>query len=208
VRIFRTPFVLPLLYPSLVWRIATAKKEIYLTFDDGPLPGPTDFVLETLKKFNVTGTFFCIGDNVRKHPAEFQKLVAAGHAIGNHTFNHLNGWKISPTAYVDNVQLCQHQLLVEGHTRTSNLFRPPFGRIRSSQIKLLKGYRTVMWDVLTFDYDRSLASEVSLRGSLGAARPGSIVVFHDSLKAEKNLRYVLPRFIEEMLSRGYTFRQL
>jgi peptidoglycan/xylan/chitin deacetylase (PgdA/CDA1 family) len=186
----------------------TIEKEIYLTFDDGPLPGPTDFVLETLKSFNVPGTFFCIGDNVRKYPNEFQKVVNAGHAIGNHTFNHFNGWKTPAAAYLDNVQLCQHQLLLQGTGNTGKLFRPPFGRIRGSQIQLLKDYRIVMWDVLTFDYDRSFSSEKSLRGSIRATRPGSIVVFHDSLKAEKNLRYVLPSFIDAMLSDGYTFRQV
>jgi len=186
----------------------TIEKEIYLTFDDGPVPGPTDFALETLKAFNVTGTFFCIGDNVRKHPHEFQKIIDAGHAIGNHTFNHLNGWKTQAPAYLDNVQLCEQQLALQGSGNTGKFFRPPFGRIRGSQIRLLKDYHIVMWDVLTFDYDRSFSSEKSLRGSIRATRPGSIVVFHDSLKAEKNLRYVLPRLIEEMLSRGYTFRRL
>jgi peptidoglycan/xylan/chitin deacetylase (PgdA/CDA1 family) len=186
----------------------TIEKEIYLTFDDGPVPGPTDFALDTLKSFSATATFFCIGDNVQKHPDEFQKIVDAGHAIGNHSHNHFNGWKTSAAAYLENVQLCQHQLLIEGSGNTRNLFRPPFGRIRSSQIKLLNDYQIVMWDVLTFDYDRSFAAERSLKGSLAATRPGSIIVFHDSLKAEGNLRYVLPRFIEEMLLRGYTFRQL
>jgi peptidoglycan/xylan/chitin deacetylase (PgdA/CDA1 family) len=191
----------------------TLEKEIYLTFDDGPVPGPTDFVLETLKSFNATATFFCIGDNIRKHPVEFQKVIDAGHAIGNHTFNHLNGWRSSAGEYVRNVQLCQDQLMLHDFPggpgfRRDNLFRPPFGRIRSSQIKLLKEYRIVMWDVLTFDYDRSLSPEQSLRGSLAAARPGSIVVFHDSLKAEANLRHVLPRFMEDLLSKGYSFRQL
>lgn len=191
-----------------MWRVPALDKEVYLTFDDGPVPGPTDFVLETLTSYDVTGTFFCIGDNVRKHGAEFQKVVDAGHAIGNHTFNHFNGWRVPAGRYLENVQLCQHHLMLHGNNNPGNLFRPPFGRIRSSQIKLLKDYRIVMWDVLTFDYDRSLPPETSLKGSLKAVRPGSIVVFHDSLKAESNLRYVLPRFIEDLLLRGYTFKQL
>lgn len=207
-RFFRTPSVLPLFYPSLLWRIKTPEKAVYLTFDDGPVPGPTDFVLDTLKSFNATATFFCIGDNVRKHAAEFQKVIDAGHAVGNHTFNHFNGWSVPGPAYLDNVQLCQHELLMHGSANTRNLFRPPFGRIRTSQIKLLKDYKIVMWDVLTFDYDKSFSSERSLSGSLKAVRPGSIVVFHDSLKAEKNLMYVLPKFIEELTLRGYTFKQL
>lgn len=178
------------------------EKHVYLTFDDGPVPGPTGFVLDTLKSFNATATFFCIGDNIRKHSDEFRKVVEAGHAVGNHTFNHLNGWKTKPQRYVDNVQQCQ-QLLSGG-----NLFRPPFGRIRNSQVSALKDFKIVMWDVLTFDYDKALPGERSLAGSLDAVRPGSIVVFHDSLKAENSLRYVLPRFMAELLSRGYTFKQL
>lgn len=184
------------------------EKEVYLTFDDGPVPGATDFVLDTLTTFNASATFFCIGDNVRKHDAEFRKVSAAGHAIGNHTFNHLNGWQTPDATYFENVQLCQRQLLSQRGNHGGNLFRPPFGRISRSQIKLLKDYRIVMWDVLTFDYDRSLSPAKCLQGSLAAVRPGSIVVFHDSVKAEPNLRYVLPRFMEEMLSRGYNFRQL
>lgn len=191
-----------MLYPSLVWRIPTAEKQVFLTFDDGPVPGPTDFVLDTLQSFGATATFFCIGDNIRKHPAEFRKVRDAGHAIGNHTFNHLNGWRTTVDEYTLNVHLCQEHL-GKGH-----LFRPPFGRIRSAQIRALKEFRIVMWDVVTFDYDKSLPGERSLAGSLAAVRPGSIVVFHDSLKAESNLRFVLPRFIKELQSRNYTFRQL
>lgn len=201
-RIFRTPFVLPFFYPSLLWRVKTSEKELFLTFDDGPVPGPTDFVLETLNAFKVTATFFCIGDNVQKHPEQFKKVVAAGHAVGNHTFNHLNGWKTSTSLYVDNVEQCQEKL------NGGNLFRPPFGRIQNSQIRSLKNYKIIMWDVLTFDYDRTLAPQRCLKGSIEAARPGSIIVFHDSIKAEQNLRFVLPRFIEDMLSRGYVFKQL
>ncbi|HZY80901.1 MAG TPA: polysaccharide deacetylase family protein [Cyclobacteriaceae bacterium] len=201
-RFYRTPAILPFFYPSLLWRVKTSEKEIYLTFDDGPVPGPTDFVLDTLRSFNATGTFFCIGDNIRKHPAEFEKVIGGGHATGNHTFNHLNGWKTSPSSYVENVVQCQKRL------SNGNLFRPPFGRIRNSQIHALKDFKIVMWDVLTFDYDRTLAPEKCLRGSIEATRPGSIIVFHDSIKAGQNLRYVLPRFIEAMLSKGYVFKQL
>jgi len=203
VRFFRTPPVLPLLYPSLLWRIKTVEKEIYLTFDDGPVPGPTEFVLDTLRSFHATATFFCIGDNIKKHPEQFRKVVEAGHAVGNHTFNHLNGWRTSPEEYLDNIVLCQKQL-----PPSTTLFRPPFGRIKRSQASLLRDYRIVMWDVLTYDYDRSLKSQTSLKGSVEAVRPGSIIVFHDSLKAEKNLTYVLPRFMEQCALQGYSFKAL
>jgi peptidoglycan/xylan/chitin deacetylase (PgdA/CDA1 family) len=186
-----------------LWRVDTAAKDIYLTFDDGPVPGPTDFALETLRSFDAKATFFCIGDNIVKHPGMFKKVIDAGHAVGNHTFNHLNGWKTSPSKYFENMQLCQQQL-----PATSKLFRPPFGRIKRSQVSLLKNHRIIMWDVLTFDYDKSLDSEKCLAGSLNAVRPGSIIVFHDSIKAEKNLTYVLPRFIDGCRSAGYSFKTL
>lgn len=180
----------------------TDQKDLYLTFDDGPIHGPTDFVLDTLRSFNAKGTFFCIGDNIRKHPDQFRKIIDAGHTAGNHTFNHLNGWRTSNEQYIRNIHDCQH-LIGNG-----NLFRPPFGRIKKSQISLLKDHKIVMWDVLTFDYDRSLNEDKCLRGSIAGARSGSIVVFHDSIKAEKNLTYVLPRFLEHCASKGYSFKSL
>ncbi|MEJ0029263.1 MAG: polysaccharide deacetylase family protein [Bacteroidota bacterium] len=201
-RFFRTPAILPIIYPSLLWKINTAGKDLYLTFDDGPVPGPTEFVLETLKASNINATFFCIGDNVRKNPDIFKKVVDARHVIANHTFDHMNGWKASASEYVRNTELCQTLL------PKKRLFRPPFGRITRSQISSLSDYKIVMWDVLTFDYDRSLDSEKCLRGSLKAVRPGSIIVFHDSVKAEKNVTYVLPRFIDSCLSNGYSFHVL
>lgn len=202
-RFFRTPAVLTTFYPSLLWRVNTSQKEIYLTFDDGPVPGPTDFVLETLEKYKAKATFFCIGDNIRKHPDQFKKIIDANHSVGNHTFNHLNGWKTSSEIYLQNVNECQ--ALLPGN----RLFRPPFGRIKKSQISLIKkNYQIVMWDLLTFDYDKSLAEEKCLRGAMSAARSGSIVVFHDSIKAEKNLTYVLPRFMEHCATEGYSFKAL
>lgn len=198
-RFFRTPSILPLFYPSLLWRIDTDQKDIYLTFDDGPIPGPTEFVLETLKSFQVKATFFCIGDNIRKHPEIYQRVSKAGHAVGNHTFNHMNGWRATPAEYLENVRKTPLDV---------KLFRPPFGRIKRSQISLLTDYKIVMWDVLTYDYDRSLDAEKCLTGALKAVRPGSIVVFHDSIKAEKNLTYVLPKFVDGCLSKGYSFKTL
>jgi peptidoglycan/xylan/chitin deacetylase (PgdA/CDA1 family) len=200
-RFFRTPSILPVFYPSLHWRIDTNAKDLYLTFDDGPVPGPTEFVLTTLTSFGIKATFFCIGDNIRKHPEVFQKILKAGHAVGNHTFNHMNGWRAPARVYVDNVIKCQELLNVK-------LFRPPFGRIKRSQIALLKDYKVVMWDVLTYDYDKTLDAERCLAGSFNAVRPGSIIVFHDSVKAEKNLTYVLPKFIDSCLAAGYTFKAL
>ena len=201
---YRTPFFLPWLYPSLIWRLPTNEKIIYLTFDDGPVPGATDFVLENLAKFNAKATFFCIGDNIRKHPDVFHKVIEAGHGIGNHTFNHLKGWSVSTERYVENVrQFDQHLSTI--NYQLSTFFRPPYGRITRSQIALLKSYKIIMWDVLSYDYQKNGNAEIHLRGTIQATRPGSIVVFHDSYKAEQKTQYILPRYLDHFASKGYKF---
>ncbi len=204
----------------------TGKKEIFLTFDDGPVPGPTEFVLEALAKFNAKATFFCIGDNIRKHPEVFARVIAAGHSIGNHTFNHLKGWNHSTEQYLQNIELCADQIkLVHSNksivhsteltmdyglwTKNYQLFRPPYGRITREQIKSVKKtHKIIMWDVLTQDYRQSLSKEKCLAGSIRVSRSGSIVVFHDSLKAERNLAYTLPRYLEHFSKEGYIFSAL
>lgn len=220
--LYRTPAFLPWIFSKLLWRVETNAKEIYLTFDDGPIPGPTEFVLDTLKQFNAKATFFCIGDNIRKHPEIFQRIVTEGHAIGNHTFNHIKGWGTSTENYVSNVERCAneisktlpvtgYQLPTTGNQQpgTGFLFRPPYGRIRPKQIDALKAkYQIVMWDVLTSDYNQSQSPEACLKGSIRATRPGSIVVFHDSLKAERNMKYALPKYLEYFVKQGYTFKEL
>lgn len=205
---FRSPFFLPWLYPGLTWRIPSGQKVIYLTFDDGPVPGPTEFVLDELSRAKAKATFFCIGDNVLKNRPVFRRVIDEGHAVGNHTFHHLSGWNNGRDSYLANVQLCRDEMLNEGLTGPCNLFRPPYGRITRSQIAGLTDYRIIMWDVLTNDYARNLSPERCLKGSLEATRPGSIVVFHDSLKAEKNMTYVLPRFLDHFGSLGYGFNAL
>ncbi len=204
----RTPSILPLLYPRLLWRMPADKKELYLTFDDGPIPGPTEFVLEQLNTNKIKGTFFCIGDNIRKHPSVFKKIVTEGHTIGNHTFNHLKGWQTHTEKYVENVLQCDNEIIDNCQLTIVNWFRPPYGRITHKQIKAIPEKKIVMWDVLTCDYDQRLPPEKCLRYSLQAIRNGSIIVFHDSLKAEKNMNYALPRLIDECLNRGYTFKAL
>ena len=201
--IFRTPFFLPWLYPTLIWRIPTKEKEIFLTFDDGPVPGPTEFVLTTLRLYNIKATFFSIGDNVMKHPEIYQRILKEGHVIGNHTFNHIKGWSHTDSEYLANVEKCDQALGIQSHH-----FRPPYGRIKKSQIKLLAHYKIIMWDVLTSDYSKSISPERCLAGSIAATRPGSIVVFHDSLKAERNVKYALPRYIDYFLSKGFTFKTI
>jgi peptidoglycan/xylan/chitin deacetylase (PgdA/CDA1 family) len=183
------------------------EKKLYLTFDDGPIPGPTEFVLDQLRGVGIKATFFSIGDNVKKHPEVFRRILDEGHAVGNHTFHHLSGWKTSVADYIANVSMCDDVIRESGYSKLT-LFRPPYGRITRRQISSLDGRRIVMWDVLTNDYASNLAPDDCLRGSLAATRPGSIVVFHDSLKAEKNLRHVLPKYLEHFQKQGYTFHRL
>ncbi|MBX9852517.1 MAG: polysaccharide deacetylase family protein [Cytophagaceae bacterium] len=203
------------LYPTLIWRKKVEEKIIYLTFDDGPIPEITEYVLEELEKFKVKATFFCVGDNIRKYPDVFKKILPYGHAIGNHTFNHLNGWKTDDDAYIDNVQRCETimseiraELIHNSQFKIHNLFRPPYGLIKKSQIKRLPGYQIIMWDVLTGDFNKDLSAEKCLHKSIKYTKKGSIVIFHDSIKAEKNLRYALPRFLDHFISQGYRFETL
>lgn len=206
INVFRTPFFLPRLYPTLLWRNSPDLRDIFLTFDDGPIPAVTEFVLDTLQPFGAKATFFCIGDNVRKHPGVFQRIVTAGHRVGNHTFHHVKGWQTPDVQYLEEVRQCDAEMAKHGVS--TELFRPPYGRIKRSQIRALGSRKIVMWDVLTNDYDRSLSEEDCLAGTLSATRSGSIVVFHDSLKAERNLRYVLPRYLEYLAAGGYQFKTL
>ena len=199
-----SPFWLKAFFPGFTWHIPTHEKKIFLTFDDGPIPGITEFVLETLTGFQAKATFFCIGDNVRKHSGIFKKIQEGGHSIGNHTFNHLNGWKTEDKTYLDNVKLCQEQL-----GAGTNLFRPPYGRIRKSQSKvILQQKRIIMWDVLSGDFSAGLTPETCLRKTIQYTRSGSIVLFHDSIKASGNMQYALPRYLEDCRTKGFTFEAL
>ncbi len=201
----KSPRLLKKLYPELIWDVKPGKPCIYLTFDDGPIPIVTPFVLNILKQYYAKATFFCIGDNVNKHPDIFEQVKNAGHAIGNHTYNHLKGWDTADDIYLQNTIKADKLL----HT---NLFRPPYGRIARSQIKLLKsvkpGIKIIMWDVLSGDFDVKLSPGKCLQNVLKHTKSGSIVVFHDSLKAYERLEYVLPRAMEVWSKEGYEFCSL
>lgn len=198
----QTPDFIRKLIPGAVWRLPQKEKTVYLTFDDGPIPEVTPWVLDLLRKYNIKATFFCVGDNVRKHPEVFKMLVSAGHSVGNHTFNHLQGFKVKSDKYVENVELADTYI-------RSNLFRPPHGHLRIRQgTRLSKKFRFVMWDVITRDYNRKLSGEYVLNVVKRYVRNGSIIVFHDSIKAEKNMKYALPRAIEFLLSEGYKFEKI
>lgn len=195
----KIPTIIKKYYPKLVWDLPNNEKKIYLTFDDGPVPEVTEWVLDLLKENNIKATFFCIGDNVAKHPNIYNRILAENHTVGNHTFNHLNGWKTSGGEYIKNVIECQQ--LVE-----SNLFRPPYGRIKKSQLnKLSVRYKIVMWDVLSGDFDQKLSPEKCYENVINNTVSGSIIVFHDSLKAHQNLKYALPKSIEYLQAQGFVF---
>ncbi len=203
--LIKSPLLLKWYYPSLVWHKTRQDKVIYLTFDDGPIPDVTDFVLKTLNTYQAKATFFCIGENIKKHPDIFEKLVTDGHEIGNHTFNHLKGWKTADDTYFKNMVKCQQ-------LTGTNLFRPPYGRIKKSQIRSLqKAYpkiQIIMWDVLSGDFDPTLSPEKCYTNVVENCKNGSILVFHDSLKAFDRLKYTLPRVLAYFTQKGYVFKTL
>jgi peptidoglycan/xylan/chitin deacetylase (PgdA/CDA1 family) len=203
--LIKTPWLLKKLYPALTWDMDHSSRCIYLTFDDGPIPIVTPFVLNILQQYDAKATFFCIGDNVYKHPEVYEQVKNAGHSIGNHTYNHLKGWETDDQTYLDN-------FLKADELIGSNLFRPPYGRIKRSQIKLLKQARPdlkiIMWNVLSADYDDRLKPEKCLANVLRKTAGGDIVLFHDSLKAFDRVEYALPKALEYWSKQGYGFKGL
>ncbi len=193
------------LYPGCLWSVETQKKELYLTFDDGPHPEITPFVLHELKKFNAKATFFCIGKNVAAHPGVYKRILEEGHSTGNHTYNHLNAWKVKDEQFLQDVADAVNVI-------DSRMFRPPYGKITRFQIKELAKPRfrlkPVMWDVISGDFDNTIKPSKCLDNVLLNCRPGSIVVFHDSEKAFQNLQYALPLTLEYFFNQGYTFKSV
>lgn len=201
--VYSAPFWIRAIYPKgLVWRVPTRQKEVFLTFDDGPVPEVTPLVISILKKYNIKATFFCVGENVQKYPEVFEMLQKEGHAVGNHTFHHIKAWKTDLNSYLSEVELCNR--LVK-----SNLFRPPYGQINRKIIRnLAKEYHTFMWSALTGDYDKTLSGDQCLANAVNNTAPGSIIVFHDSLKALARMEYALPLYIEYCLEKGFGFGKL
>ncbi|HQB28074.1 MAG TPA: polysaccharide deacetylase family protein [Paludibacter sp.] len=186
-----------LFFPSLTWRVKTHSKLIYLTFDDGPVPQVTPQVLDILDTFGWKATFFCVGENVAKHPDLYREVLARGHRTGNHSYNHIRGFRYTTDEYVQNVKKASEMI-------QSKLFRPPHGRMTFAQMKALrKEYDIVMWDVITYDYDQKRSPERILKTIKRNLRKGSVVVFHDSLKAKENVLEVLPKALEFWESEGY-----
>lgn len=202
----KTPKTVKNLLRNFVWEIPNSNNIVYLTFDDGPITEVTEWVLDILKKEEIKATFFCIGDNIRKNPTIYQRILNEGHQTGNHTFNHLNGWKTKTIEYIENFKLCETEQL-KLNAEHSLLFRPPYGKMTLSQSKKIQelGYKIVMWDVLSFDFKPTITAEKCKENVLNNTSAGSIIVFHDSLKAEKTLKKVLPEVIQGLKNRGFQF---
>lgn len=216
----KTNALIKKIFSKYVWDVSDSENKIYLTFDDGPTPEITEWVLEELKKYNAKATFFCIGNNIEKYPDVFEKVINEGHSIGNHTFNHLSGWKTSTKGYLENTKLCEEQILKSNPSNSelakqiynlkSAIFRPPYGKIKLSQSKKLRqlGYKIIMWDVLSADFDTSISKEKCLDNVIKNTKSGSIIVFHDSVKAFANLEYSLPKALKYWAAKGFIFERL
>jgi peptidoglycan/xylan/chitin deacetylase (PgdA/CDA1 family) len=191
----KPPKFLRRLMPDLIWDIED-ERNVFLTFDDGPTPGITEWILTTLDKYDAKATFFCLGKNVEAYPDLYQRIIDAGHRVGNHSYSHQKGWSMPTDRYVEDVDFAADFI-------QSDLFRPPYARITPAQTRALaQRYRLIMWDIISRDYNRQISPETCLRNVLPYLEGGSIVVFHDSVKAFRNMRYALPRTLEEIRRRG------
>lgn len=198
----RPPVFYRMLFPESAWRITKKRKTVFLTFDDGPIPEVTPWVLDLLDKYNIKATFFCVGDNVKRNPELFEEVKRRGHRVGNHTMNHLQGSQVTTRKYLRNVKEADELI-------QSNIFRPPHGLMRWKQARILKEhFSIVMYDLVTRDYSSKLTGEQVFHNVRRYARKGSIIVFHDSLKAEKNMKYALPLSIEWLIENGYNFETI
>ena len=204
----KTPKVVKSLFPSYIWDLPSEEKVIYLTFDDGPTPNVTQWVLDTLKAYNAKATFFCIGSNVKKHPQLFQQLIKEGHSVGNHTYKHLKGWKVKTKTYIEDIELTR-KLFSDLNVQTK-LFRPPYGKLKPKQGRRIQklGDKVIMWDVLSFDWSNKTTNEECLNNVLEHTESGSIIVFHDSEKAKNNLMFALPKVLEYFSKKGFEFKRI
>lgn len=202
----KTPIWIQKLYPDFVWKIDTDRKELFLTFDDGPIPEVTDYVLDALKDHNAKATFFCVGENLTKYPMIAQRIIEEGHLVGNHTYNHLKGWETKNFTYWRNI--LRSQEVIQGLQVSTHLFRPPYGRIKRSQAAALKNYKVIMWNRLAWDFDKNLNVNRAIAHLTDDAPDGSIFVFHDNLKSFKNVKQILPAVLKHYSGQGYNFPTL
>ena len=203
--IVKVPSLIQSVFPGRVWKINTGEKVIYLTFDDGPHPGATSFVLDQLTLFNAKATFFCLGKNVQAYPDLYERMLGEGHKPGNHTHDHLNGWKVNDREYLENIALAKKYI-------DSNLFRPPYGRTTQFQVRQLGlpayNLKTVMWTVLSGDFDKKITKEQCVANVTLKASKGDIIVFHDSEKCFEKITYALPKVLAYFSDKGYRFETL
>jgi peptidoglycan-N-acetylglucosamine deacetylase len=198
----KTPQFIQKLFPSFTWNIPTKEKVLYLTFDDGPTSFITPWILDTLEKYNIKATFFCVGKEIKSNTELLKRIISDGHTIGNHTYSHSNGWNGDHIDYFHDVRHCARLL-------KTNLFRPPYGRLLPKQVQFLeRHYKIVMWDVLSGDFDEHVTKEQCYQNVIKNSKPGSIIVFHDNEKAKINMEYALPKVIEHFIALGYEFRNL
>ena len=211
--IVKTPGLIKIIFYKWIWSFSKKEKVIYLTFDDGPTPEITNWTLNELKKHNAKATFFCIGKNILEHPTVFQKIINEGHSVGNHTHNHLKGLKTAKEEYLNNVLLAEETMQQFNYATSqqkSMLFRPPYGKLTLKQASALrkKGYKIIMWDVLSADFDTTISAKKCLENVIKNTQNGSILVFHDSVKASEKLKYVLPKILNFYASKNYTFKNI
>lgn len=200
--IAKIPRILSRTFTSLTWNFPVEDKEVFLTFDDGPTPDITSQVLDLLEKYNAKATFFCLGNNVEAHPDIYDKIIKRGHSVGNHSYSHVKGFRMSGSGYLKNIHKAAEKI-------DSRLFRPPYGRIRPGQVrKVKKDFDIIMWSVLSVDYNQNISGEQVYRNVVENVRPGSIIVFHDSLKASRNLLYALPRVLEYLEENKYRMKSI
>jgi peptidoglycan/xylan/chitin deacetylase (PgdA/CDA1 family) len=198
----KTPSLIKTIFSDRVWDLPCGDSGVYLTFDDGPIPDVTPWVLDLLASYNFKATFFCVGENVSKYPEIYERIIAEGHTVGNHTYNHLNGWLTSQEDYLENIRMADELI-------DSSLFRPPYGKMRPSQSMSLKdSKKIIMWDILSGDFDANISAEVCLDNVIQNYKPGSIIVFHDNIKSWDKLVKVLPALFDHMIACGYTSHSL
>ena len=209
----KTPIIAKKVFPKFVWDQPSSEKTIYLTFDDGPTPEITDWTLNVLKQFDAKATFFCVGKNIKNHSDIFKNILENGHSVGNHTWNHIKGWRTPTKAYLENID--EAQILIDAYSnnyqsQSKKLFRPPYGQIKLKQAKALDnlGFSLIMWNVLSFDWDKTIPKESCLNNVINNASNGSIIVFHDSIKAQKNMSYALPKVLQHFTQKGYKFKAI
>jgi peptidoglycan/xylan/chitin deacetylase (PgdA/CDA1 family) len=212
----KTPSLISFLFRNQIWSFPSKNKDLYLTFDDGPTPEITDYVLDLLTQFNAKATFFCIGKNIENHPTIFNRIMEQGHAVGNHTYEHLKGWKTLDKKYLASISRTENIINKLKKTSpdypinclNSKLFRPPYGKVKKSQIKSLvkSNYKLIMWTVLSADFDPAIDADQCFNNVVRNARNGSIIIFHDSIKSFKTLKHALPKVLKYYTERGYNFK--